>query len=265
MRFFMCKPTYFDVIHKGLNAHMNMQRNVDKTLALVQYTNLTNFIRSIAVDINFIYPKPELVDMVFAANGALIDKKNKKAVVASFAASPRINETKHWKSFLESKNYNVCTLNSHFEGQGDALFSHNNSKLWVGHGFRTSLNATIELKALLPRTEIFPLKLVDPLYYHLDTCFCVLNETSVMYYPPAFDEDSLASIKKSFKTCIIVSDQDARNFACNAVEAYGYIILHNASVHLKEKLETLDLNVIEIDMSEFLLSGGSVKCCILHT
>ena len=32
------------------------------------------------------------------------------------------------------------------------------------------------------------LELVDPRYYHLDTCFCPLAPGVAIYYPPAFDE-----------------------------------------------------------------------------
>lgn len=265
MRVFMCKPTYFDVIHKDLNAHMTMYKPVDKKLALIQYTNLTNFLRSIGVVVNFIESRPSLVDMVFAANGALIDKQSHSAIIATFAASPRQDESIYWKSFLESQNFKIHALNVSFEGQGDALFSHHDSKLWIGHGFRTSSEAVRIVSKLFDNKNVLSLKLIHPKYYHLDTCFCVLNQNCVMYYPDAFDTQSLTLIESNFEDRIIVSQNDAESFACNAVQISNYVILHSASETLKHKLSSRNLTVVENNMSEFLLSGGSVKCCVLHS
>ena len=264
MRVFMCKPTYFDVIHKNLNVHMSMYRPVDKKIALLQFTNLTNFLRSINVDVKMIEPRENLVDMVFSANGALIEKKTNTAVIASFAAEPRKEESVYWSEFLRKQKYNIYQLNSSFEGQGDALFSHNNKILWVGYGYRTIFEAAEELQLVFSNIKVYPLRLANPLFYHLDTCFCVINETCVMYYPDAFDDESLKLIRKNFKDRIEVSDYDAMNFACNAVQAYNHIILNSASDELKDELANRKLTVIENDMSEFILSGGSVKCCVLH-
>ena len=35
---------------------------------------------------------------------------------------------------------------------------------------------------------MLPLELVDPRFYHLDTCFCPLAPGVAIYYPGAFDE-----------------------------------------------------------------------------
>ena len=261
---FMAKPTYFDVIHKDLNNHMKMDTPVNKTLSNVQYENLVNILKSVSANIKFIAAVPNLVDMVFAANGALIHRPSKTAVVSSFAAKPRQKESVYWKQFLKNENYNVFMLKSYFEGQGDALFSHNYTKLWMGYGFRTQVAASNELQACLPETKVMSLKLINPDFYHLDTCFCVLNQQTVMYYPDAFDTKSKNLIETQFTNKIIVSEDDAKNFGCNAAQIGSNIILHKASNNLKQSLHKHGYNIIENNMSEFLLSGGSVKCCILH-
>ncbi len=35
--------------------------------------------------------------------------------------------------------------------------------------------------------EVLPLELIDPRFYHLDTCFCPLAPDLALYYPGAFD------------------------------------------------------------------------------
>ena len=264
MKLFMCLPRFYNVIHKNLNVHMKMQISVNFTKSQMQYWNLTRILTNNGANIKFIEPQPGLVDMVFAANGALIDPMSNTAIVSNFKANTRINESNYWKKFLYENYYKVETTNAKFEGQGDSLFSHNNKTLWYGHGFRSEVEGADEIQCILPHVNVTSLKLIDERFYHLDTCFCVLNENTVMYYPDAFNQDSLLKIENGFTNLVKVNETDAQNFACNAVVINDIIVLHCASKDLKTELETLGFTVVENNMSEFLLSGGSAKCCVLH-
>ena len=73
-----------------------------------------------------------------------------------------------------------------FEGAGDALFDHAFDALWTGHGQRSDRAASDAVGRML-EVETRPLRLVDPRYYHLDTCFCPLPGGVLLWYPPAFD------------------------------------------------------------------------------
>ena len=46
------------------------------------------------------------------------------------------------------------------------------------------------------------LRLVDPRYYHLDTALCVLDSTTAMYYPAAFDDAGRALLGSTFDELI---------------------------------------------------------------
>ena len=258
----MCKPTYFDVIHKGLNVHMNLATKLNKEIAYTQYNNLCMILQNLGINIKFIEPQENLVDMVFAANGALVNKRSNLSIVSHFKAIPRQPETHHWTKFLHNNGHTIFNLKNYFEGQGDALFSHNYKILWGGYGQRSKKESYIELSSILPDVKIYPLELVDPFFYHLDTCFCIIKDI-VMYYPNAFSNESIEYIESEFQHSIKVSEADAKNFACNAFNYDNFLVLHKASDLLKSQLDEYNIKVIENNMSEFLLSGGSVKCCIL--
>lgn len=87
-----------------------------------------------------------------------------------------------------------------------------------------------------------------------------------MYYPPAFSEDGQKRIQKVFgeDKCIPITDDEAELFACNAVSIGTDIVLNKSTPRLTKILNERGYNVIESPMSEFLLSGGSCKCCVLH-
>ena len=43
---------------------------------------------------------------------------------------------------------------------------------------------------------MIPVELVDPRYYHLDTCFCPLAPDTAIWYPPAFDDYGQRAIEE---------------------------------------------------------------------
>ena len=65
--------------------------------------------------------------------------------------------------------------------------------------------------------EVLPLELVDPRFYHLDTCFCPLAPDMALYYPGAFDEYGRSVLQRRIARLIEVVAEEAVSFSCNAV------------------------------------------------
>ena len=112
--------------------------------------------------------------------------------ISSFYHPERQGEEPHFREWFREAGYAVVDLprDTPFEGEGDALFSADGSRLWAGHGTRT-LEASHGALQRLWDVEVVSLRLIDPRFYHLDTCFAPLEDGSLLYYPPAFDEESL--------------------------------------------------------------------------
>ena len=263
----MCPPHYYNVGYYLQNVHMNMSREVLHNKAQRQWVNLYNLLSyELGAKVFLSPPSIGMMDMVFTANAALV--KDNRAVVSSFSAESRKGETMAYKSVLEELGYDVNLYDDSFEGQGDALFSHNKNILWMGYGFRSTQTSHSDVGKFLnvdPK-KVISMLLLDPNFYHLDTCFCPLDNGHVMFYPRAFTSYGVDQIYKHFgkKNCILVDKEDASNFACNAISLNENVVLNKASEKLRCELENFGYRVYENDMSEFLLSGGSTKCSILH-
>src|SRR6202012_1254875 len=110
--------------------------------------------------------------------------------------------------------------------------------------------------------EVLLLKLVDTRFYHLDTCFCPLEGGYLMYYPPAFDEASREAIEERIPANrrIVVSEEDALAFACNAVNIDQAVVVNRASDALVRELGRRGFEVVQTPLSEFMKAGGSAKC-----
>ena len=236
----MCRPKYFDVIHYKLNEHMIMRKKINYEVALKQWRSLERKLIYNDVKINYIRPKKKLVDMVFSANGALIYKN--KAIISNFNAIPRKKESKYYYNYFNLNNYHTYNLKTEFEGSGDGLFSHNKKHLWLGYGFRSNKDSKNEIADIINDNylNIHSLKLVNKLWYHLDTCFCPFGENKLLLYEKAFDNESLIKIYDVFdeKNCIKVSDEDAINFACNSICIPNNIIIGNSFTdNFKKKIK----------------------------
>jgi N-dimethylarginine dimethylaminohydrolase len=108
------------------------------------------------------------------------------------------------------------------------------------------------------------LELVDPHFYHLDTCFCPLAPGLAIWFPPAFDTYGQRAIRETIPELIEVEEGDARRFGCNAVVVGSDVVLNVGCEALKQSLIQRGYSVNETDLSEFLKSGGSAKCLTLR-
>ncbi len=182
----MCPPDHFEVTYV-INPWMEGQvAKTDKILARRQWDGLRNALARHA-EVVLQSPQPGLPDLVFTANAGLV--AGTKVIVSRFRAAQRQGEEPHYRAWFEANGFELLDWPTEFpfEGAGDALFDRGEDLLWVGHGFRSHPASSALLERMLGcRTA--PLDLVDPRFYHLDTCLCPLASGHLLYYPPAFAE-----------------------------------------------------------------------------
>lgn len=269
--FLMCEPKYFEVDYV-INPWMKGQvHKVDHERAKQEWRDFYNHLQEFAA-VELINPEPNLPDLVFTANAGLI--VNKHFVLSRFCHPQRQPEEPFFKRWFAEHDYTVSELPNdiYFEGHGDAVFQRGKKLLWLGYGMRTQLSALDYLKTKTT-TPIKPLELVDERFYHLDTCFCSLLDGYIMYYPPAFSDDAQQSIHAAFPTekRIIVNDEDAAHFVCNAVlvatdkipSKKGVIFVNAISDELQTQLDSLGYKVQIQPVSEFRKAGGANQCLTL--
>ncbi|WP_173052676.1 dimethylarginine dimethylaminohydrolase family protein [Candidatus Nitrotoga sp. AM1P] len=261
--FLMCDPRYFEVSYV-INPWMaGNQGRENKKLAAKQWKNLYDIL-SRKASIKLIEPVAGLPDMVFTANGGFVYRDH-EVIVSSFRYPERQGESSYFSQFFENSGYRIKRLNSdiQFEGAGDALYD-SNGRVWIGYGHRSDVQALDEIATIL-QAQVNGLTLVDPRWYHLDTAFCPLVNGYVLAYEQAFTSQSVNKIKNEFNNRVIwVSDEDANNFACNAVNIGNDIILYKVSNELKATLSKHNFSIIEVDVSEFMKAGGACKCLTLE-
>ncbi len=259
----MCAPSLYTVdyvINPWMEGNVGAS---SQARAMAQWHRLYNLLAQFA-QVHLVEPAAGWPDMVFTANAGLI--RDDQVVLSSFFHPERQGEEPHFRRWFAEAGYNVIDLprDTPFEGEGDALFSADGARLWVGHGTRTDRTSHATIASLWD-VEVTGLHLVDPRFYHLDTCFAPLADGSVMYFPDAFDAPSRAAIEAFFAPDqrIVVSEADALRFACNAVNLGRTVVLNRISTELEANLKLRGFHVLQTPLDEFLKAGGAAKCLVL--
>lgn len=259
----MCPPDHFEVAYV-INPWMEGRlASTDPDIAQQQWDHLRGVIERYA-NVALQPPQPALPDIVFTANAGLV--LGNKAIVSRFRSPERQGEEAPDRAWFAENGFDILDWprTVAFEGAGDALFNRGQELLWVGHGFRSDAAVPGLLHEMLGR-ETLALNLVDPRFYHLDTCLCPLEGGFLMYFPGAFDEKSRALIDRfvSPDQQIAVDEADALNFCCNAVDLAPHILMNAASDGLQNRLRRAGFTPVITPLSEFMKSGGAAKCLTL--
>lgn len=262
-RFLMCAPHHFEVayvINPWMEGNIARSRN---DAAMRQWSALHELIGRVA-QVETIAQGEGVPDLVFTANAGLV--LGNTFVLSRFRHAERQKEEPHFAKWFGEHGFDLRFMppGLSFEGAGDALFDRDGGTLWMGHGHRTERACAPLLQQMLD-VEVEPLRLVNARFYHLDTCFCPLQGGYLMYYPAAFDAASQARIaaRVPAERRIVVADDDAFDFACNAVNSGRNVFLNRASPALVGELQSRGFAVHQTPLSEFMKAGGSAKCLTL--
>ena len=107
---------------------------------------------------------------------------------------------------------------------------------------------------------VVSVELVDPRFYHIDTCFCPLSDGGAVWFPAAFDEYGQRAIRSHVPSLIDVAEEEAAHFSCNAVVLDQQIVLPEGAPKLVQSLGERGFHCHPLPMSEFLKAGGACKC-----
>ena len=261
--YLMCPPEYFAVTY-AINPWMRPDSPVDPGLAMRQWAALRATYESLGHSVSTIEPAAGLPDMVFAANGATVIDGTVLGV--RFKHQERAAEAGAYLSWFRSHGYTVHEALRVNEGEGDILVAGHpvtGGTVLAGHGFRSDEAAAGELASVFGR-RVVSLRLVDSRFYHLDTALCVLDASTAMYYPAAFDDAGRAALASLFDELIEAKDEDAEVLGLNAVSDGRHVVLAAQATELARSLSARGFEPVPVDMSELMKAGGGAKCCTLE-
>ena len=261
-RLLVCPPDYFRINYE-INPWMRRANAVDSARAMSQWHALMDVLsQDVGAGIEQMPAVEGLPDMVFTANAGVV--VGRRALVSRFRYPERQREEVHFERWFREQKYEVLTMDKtlYFEGAGDLLGFQD---AWFGgYRQRSDIRAFPKVGDMFQR-EIIPLELIDPRFYHLDTCFCPLSGGELLYFPPAFDAYGQAAIAKRIPDTrrLTVPEDEALRFACNAVCIGKHIVIPAGCPRTTQLLEARGYRTYAVQLDEFMKSGGAAKCLTL--
>jgi N-dimethylarginine dimethylaminohydrolase len=259
-RILMCPPDHYGIEYE-INPWMSRDRGSDPSRARQQWHALVDVLRTLGVQVELLTPQPGLPDLVFTANAGVMF--HDRFYSARFRHAERARESPVFDEWFAGHGFRVEHLPAGMfhEGAGDALFC--GDALFAGYRIRSDALAHQWLAQELG-VPVLPLELVDPYYYHLDTCFCPLAPGEALYHPAAFDPYGRKVIEARVPGLIAVAGDEAARFACNAVVVGKTVVTNAGCPQLAAALRQRGYEPVETELDEFIKAGGSAKCLTLR-
>jgi N-dimethylarginine dimethylaminohydrolase len=259
-RILMCSPDYYGIEYE-INPWMSKHRGSTPERAAGQWRKLYETLLGLGARIELMTPQPGLPDLVFTANAGLVF--GNRFYSSRFRHEVRARETPHFDAWFAANGFSVHTLpeGPFFEGAGDALFC--GKSLFAGYRIRSDVQGHQYLGQVLHR-QVLPVELVNPYFYHLDTCFCPLAPGEAIYHPGAFDSYGIRVLEAHVPKLLPVGEADAQRFGCNAVVVGKTVVLNTGCEQLAADLASWGYTPVAVELDEFIKSGGSAKCLTLR-
>ena len=262
----MVDPEAFDikyVINPHMAAHLN---GIDRHRARDQWEQLRQTFVDLGLQVTVHPSVPGLPDLCFAANQTFPLRDTRQRVLRSKMAAPQRRPevdliSNHWLH----RGATVIDLETSgpFEAGGDGLWYPGKRLILAGVGSRSTREAWMEVSRV-GEVPVILFDLVSPRFYHLDTCLCPLDDRCALFVPEAFSDAGLQEIHRLFPEAAPIPNSEAQQLAGNATVLRNHFLVQAGSHESASIAASRGLEVIQLDTSEFIKSGGSITCLHLR-
>lgn len=255
----LCPPHYMEikeVINDVQKKYLKENINVDK--ALQQHEQFVKALKENGVETALIDPAEQFPEQVFTRDiGFTVDDT---VFIGEMASDIRQGEEVELQKWLQSQQILSEQLGSHRVEGGDVIIDQDT--IYVGISSRTSRHAIQALRKKMPDFEIVPIAF-DEKYLHLDCVFNILSPTEALIYPEALKPETVAMLAERY-TLIRVDAKEQFALGTNVLSIGNRRVFSQPqNKNVNQQLKLHGFNVIEVDFSEIIKSGGAFRCCTM--
>lgn len=256
-RVIVCEPKYMeiqDVINDVQKQYKD--ENINKEVATKQHNEFIKKLEENDVEVIRLPASEQFPEQVFTRDIGFT--LGDDIFIAEMASEIREGEEDTLERWLKSSNTLFQKLRANKIEGGDVIIDRNT--VFVGISSRTSIEAVRELATKLPDHEIIPVPFNEK-YLHLDCVFNILSPKIGLIFPEALDAQTIEMLSGKYKL-IEVSEEEQFTMGTNVLsigDKKVFSLPQNTKVN--KQIREHGFNVIEVEFSEIIKSGGSFRCC----
>jgi dimethylargininase len=232
---------------EGLVTHIERQQ-VDVDLAWRQWSAYVEALQTAGWETIEVPPIDDCPDGVFIEDDVVM--YGDRAIIARPGADERKPETAEVADLLGALGYDVVTIEAPGTLDGGDVLKHDGT-VWVGLGGRTNQEGIDQLASYLEPfgARVVPVPIAKVL--HLKSAVTALPDGTVVGYEPLVDDPdvwpSFLGVPEMSGSHVVLLGGDTVLMSSDAPES-------------KKQFEARGLDVIDVDISEFIKLEGCVTC-----
>ncbi|WP_277680135.1 dimethylarginine dimethylaminohydrolase family protein [Gracilibacillus dipsosauri] len=255
----VCPPTYMritNVINETQKFYKD--ENIDVEIANRQHEQFVRTLEEHGVKVLSIDPKEELNEQVFTRDiGFTIDDT---VYISKMGSEIREHEVELLEEFLKNRNFNYMKLTTPSIEGGDVVLA--GDRVWIGISERTTYQAVDALQEIIQDRKLMPIPISEDIL-HLDCAFNLLSEKEGLIYTSAFKQRELDRLMEMYDL-IEVSDDEQFTLGTNVFSIGNKTVISlPENKNVNSELRARGYQVIEVEFSEIIKSGGAFRCCTL--
>ncbi|KMJ60477.1 hypothetical protein AB685_01175 [Bacillus sp. LL01] len=255
----VCPPTHMsisEVINETQKHYV--EDNIDETLATKQHRSFTQTMLSHGIDVYSLPPSEQFPEQVFTRDIGFT--LGDHVFVSHMGSDIRSGEEDVLKSWLDENHASYTPLSGHSIEGGDVMIDRD--IVYVGISGRTSHEGLGRFRDALPEHTVYPIP-IDKSYLHLDCVFNVISPTEALIFSPALKKEEIDFLSNRYEL-IEVSKDEQFTMGTNVLSIGNKKIFSlPCNTNVNEQLRRRGYEVLEVDISEIIKSGGSFRCCTL--
>lgn len=258
----LCPPNYLALkpINKIASDWMDKGEVINTELAMIEHQRLIDIYEAHQVEVEVLEATKDLTSMVFARDFGFNLKEG--VVIGRFKEEIRRHETEKYVEKLEELGVPIIARCEEGVVEGGDFWQLDEKTLAIG-----SLQRSDDVGIENIRKQLEPLGYTiikvesNPNYLHLDMIFNIVGEKIAVTYYDGLPEFFKKYLEENDYDLIHIDEAGVYKHYCN-LQALGMnkVISLKSNIIVNEELRKRGMEVIELDSTEILKTGGGAHC-----
>ncbi|BDH60266.1 hypothetical protein MTP04_03960 [Lysinibacillus sp. PLM2] len=258
-RVILCQPQYMnirEIINETQRHFKNEGIHIER--ALEQHDEFVKTLKKYNIEVILLPYHKKYPEQVFTRDIGFT--LGQTIFVAKMANNLRQGEENVLKQWLEDEEISYFNLVEEKIEGGDVIIDRDT--IYVGLSDRTNQKAADQLQRLLNQFDVIPVPFKEK-FLHLDCVFNVVSPEVALIYPKALTQKDIELFTSRYDL-IEVSEDEQFQLGTNVLSIGNKrVISLPVNKNVNNQLRNKGFEVIEVDITEIIKSGGSFRCCTL--